>query len=53
MTQQLTHYAASPGYDHTGYVDYATVTSSERRQLSAAVNALAESLSGLSAQVSS
>jgi iron uptake system component EfeO len=53
VTQMLTHYTASPGYDDTGYVDYSTVTSARRRQLSAVVNAFAESLSGLSAQVGS
>jgi iron uptake system component EfeO len=53
VTQMLTHYTASPGYDDTGYVDYSTVTSAQRRQLSAVVNAFAESLSGLSAQVGS
>lgn len=52
VTGQLAHYKASPGYDDTGYVDYSTVTKAERRQLSAAVNALAEALSQLSAQVS-
>jgi iron uptake system component EfeO len=48
----MTHYKASPGYDDTGYVEYTTVTSAERRQLSAAVNAMAESLSKLSPVVS-
>jgi iron uptake system component EfeO len=52
VTALLAHYKASPGYDGTGYVDYSTVTTAERRQLSAAVNALAEALSKLSAQVS-
>jgi iron uptake system component EfeO len=52
VTSQLAHYQASPGYDGTGYVDYSTVTQTERRQLSAAVNALAEALSTLSARVS-
>jgi iron uptake system component EfeO len=52
ITAQLARYQASPGYDDTGYVEYSTVLSGQRRQLSAAVNALAESLSGLSAQVS-
>ena len=52
VTSQLAHFKASPGYDGTGYVDYSTVTQAERRQLSAAVNALAEALSKLSAQVS-
>jgi iron uptake system component EfeO len=48
----LAKYKASPGYDDTGYVEYSTVLHPQRRQLSAAVNALAESLSGLSVQVS-
>lgn len=49
---QLARYRAAPGYDDTGYVEYSTVLAGQRRQLSAAVNGLAESLSGLSAQVS-
>jgi iron uptake system component EfeO len=52
ITDLMTHYTASPGYDSTGYVEYTQVTSAERRQLSAAVNALAESLSKLSPAVS-
>jgi iron uptake system component EfeO len=52
VNQLLRKYKASPGYDDTGYVDYSTVTDSQRRQLSAAVNAFAESLSKLSVQVS-
>jgi iron uptake system component EfeO len=50
--QQLAKYQASPGYDDTGYVEYSTVLDAQRRQLSAAVNALAESLSQLSVKVS-
>ena len=38
----LARYQASPGYDGTGYVEYSTVLDSQRRQLAAAVNALAE-----------
>jgi iron uptake system component EfeO len=53
VTALLAKYKASPGYDDTGYVEYSTVLDQQRRQLSAAVNALAESLSGLSVQVSS
>lgn len=49
---QLARYKASPGYDGTGYADYSTVPDAQRRQLSAAVNALAEALSKLSRQVS-
>ncbi len=52
VAAQLVKYKASPGYDDTGYVEYSTVLDSQRRQLSAAVNALAESLSKLSVQVS-
>ena len=48
----LANFKATPGYDKTGYVDYSTVTKSDRRQLSAAVNALAEAMSKMSAQVS-
>jgi iron uptake system component EfeO len=50
--QQLAKYQASPGYDATGYVEYSTVLDQQRRQLSASVNALAESLSQLSVKVS-
>jgi iron uptake system component EfeO len=53
ISKQLAKYKASPGYDGTGYVEYSTVLDPQRRQLSAAVNALAESLSKLSVQVSS
>ena len=53
VTSLLADDKASPGYDDTGYVDYSTVQNSQRRQLSAAVNALAEALSKLSVQVSS
>jgi iron uptake system component EfeO len=53
ITALLARYQASPGYDDTGYVEYSTVLDPQRRQLSAAVNALAESLSKLSVQVSS
>jgi iron uptake system component EfeO len=49
---ELTTFAAAPGYDETGYVDYSTVTKAQRRQLSAATNGLAEALSQLSATVS-
>jgi iron uptake system component EfeO len=48
----LAHFKATPGYDQTGYVEYTTVTKSERRQLSAGVNALAEAMSKMSAKVS-
>ena len=49
---QLTHYQASPGYDDTGYVEYSTVLTGQRRQLSGVVNAFAEALSKVSLQVS-
>jgi iron uptake system component EfeO len=49
----LAHFKASPGYDQTGYVEYTTVSKADRRQLSTAVNALAEAMSKMSAQVSS
>jgi iron uptake system component EfeO len=48
----LAKYKATPGYDDTGYVEYSTVLDPQRRQLSAAAGALAESLSKLSVQVS-
>jgi iron uptake system component EfeO len=48
----LANLKATPGYDQTGYVEYTTVTKADRRQLSAAVNALAEAMSQMSAQVS-
>jgi iron uptake system component EfeO len=49
----LAHFKATPGYDQTGYVEYTTVSKTDRRQLSTAVNALAEAMSKMSAQVSS
>jgi iron uptake system component EfeO len=52
ITRQLGKYQASPGYDGTGYVEYSTVTGSQRRQLAGAVNALAEAMSKMSVQVS-
>jgi iron uptake system component EfeO len=48
----LTKYKATPGYENTGYVDYGTVTKTDRKQLSAAVNALAEAMSKVSSEVS-
>ena len=48
----MTHLKATPGYDQTGYVEYTAVTKSDRRQLSTAVNALAEAMSKMSSQVS-
>jgi iron uptake system component EfeO len=52
VTAELAKYDAAPGYDETGYVDYADVAKAQRRQLSAVTNALAEALSQLSAKVS-
>jgi iron uptake system component EfeO len=52
VTAELTKFAAAPGYDDTGYVDYAAVTRAQRRQLAAVTNALAEALSRLPAKVS-
>ena len=49
----LARYKASPGYDDTGYADYTTVLTAQRRELATTVGALAEALSGLSAQISS
>jgi iron uptake system component EfeO len=48
----LTKYKATPGYDSTGYVDYGTVGKADRKQLSTAVNALAEAMSKVSSEVS-
>jgi iron uptake system component EfeO len=48
----LTKYQVKPGYENTGYVDYSTVTKADRKQLSAAVNALAEAMSKVSSEVS-
>jgi iron uptake system component EfeO len=52
VTRLLAKHEASPGYDGTGYVEYSTVLDSQRRQLGAAVNALAEAMSKMSVQVS-
>ena len=52
ISKQMVQYQASPGYDGTGYVEYSTVTGSQRRQLAGAVNALAEAMSTISVQVS-
>jgi iron uptake system component EfeO len=48
----IARYQATPGYDTTGYVEYSTVLTTQRRQLSAVVQAFAESLSKMSGQVS-
>ena len=44
---------ASPGYDGTGYIEYSAISDSQKKQLSGAINALAEDLSKLSQPVSS
>jgi iron uptake system component EfeO len=44
---------ASPGYDDTGYIEYSAIDDTPKKQLSGAINALAEDLSKLSLQVSS
>ena len=49
----LEPYKATPGYLNTGYVDYATVTPDQRRELSSAINAYDEALSNLSTTVGS
>jgi iron uptake system component EfeO len=48
----IAKYQATPGYDNTGYVEYSTVLDPQRRQLSGTVQAFAEALSKMSAQVS-
>jgi iron uptake system component EfeO len=52
LTTVLATFKATPGYDGTGYVEYSQVLDAPRKQLSGAVNALAESLSKTSAKVS-
>jgi len=52
VTKVLGTLKASPGYDGTGYVEYSTVLTDQRKQLSTTVNALSEELSKLSLQVS-
>ena len=47
----LAEYAATPGYENSGYVDYRTVTAEQRRALSAAVDAYAEAVSKVAGQV--
>jgi iron uptake system component EfeO len=53
VNAQLVKFKASPGYDGTGYVDYSSVHTAQRRELSGVVNAFAETLSKLSAEVGS
>ena len=51
VTKVMAPLKAAPGYDGTGYVEYSTVLDEQRKQLSGAINALAEDLSKLSVQV--
>jgi iron uptake system component EfeO len=51
VESSIAKYKATPGYDGTGYVEYSTVLDPQRRQLSAVVQAFAESLSKVSGQV--
>ncbi|MCX4744199.1 cupredoxin domain-containing protein [Kitasatospora sp. NBC_01287] len=44
-TAALAPYAAAPGYENTGFVDYSTVTDDQRKVLSTTVNAYAEVVS--------
>ena len=48
----LDRYEANPGYDETGFVNYATVTTEERRNLSEVINGLAEAISAMVVEVS-
>ncbi|HVX21826.1 MAG TPA: iron uptake system protein EfeO [Acidimicrobiales bacterium] len=52
VESSIAKYKATPGYDTTGYVEYSTVLTPQRRQLSAQVQAFAEALSKMSGQVS-
>lgn len=52
VTKALAPLRAQPGYLDTGYVEYSQVLDNQRRPLSAAVNAFAEALSKISAEVS-
>ncbi|MFC1419425.1 iron uptake system protein EfeO [Streptacidiphilus cavernicola] len=47
----LAKYAATPGYENSGYVDYSTVTTAQRRELSTAVDAYAEAVSKVAGEV--
>jgi iron uptake system component EfeO len=53
VTKVLNTLKASPGYDGTGYIEYSAIDGTPKKQLSGAINALAEDLSKLSLQVSS
>jgi iron uptake system component EfeO len=47
----LKPYQSTPGYLNTGYVNYATVTQAQRKQLSQVVNAFGEEMSKVAAKV--
>jgi iron uptake system component EfeO len=53
VTKVLATLKASPGYDGTGYIEYSAIDDTSKKQLSGAINALAEDLSKLSLPVSS
>jgi iron uptake system component EfeO len=52
VSRVMASFKAAPGYLDTGYLNYNQVSMSQRRTLSAAVNAFAEALSTLTADVS-
>ncbi|MEW1861378.1 iron uptake system protein EfeO [Streptomyces sp. NBC_00669] len=47
----LKKYAATPGYEDSGYVDYRKVTAAQRRTLSQTVDAYAESVSKIAGKI--
>jgi iron uptake system component EfeO len=47
----LKKYAATPGYENSGYVDYRKVTAAQRRTLSQTVDAYAESVSKIAGKI--
>ena len=47
----LKKYAARPGYESSGYVDYSKVTDAQRRTLSQSVDAYAESVSKIAGKI--
>jgi iron uptake system component EfeO len=50
-SQALAKYAATPGYESSGYVDYRTVNTAQRRALSQTVDAYAEAVSKVAGKV--
>jgi iron uptake system component EfeO len=52
-TRVMNTLKVSPGYDDTGYIEYSAIDDTPKKQLSGAINALAEDLSKLSQAVSS